>query len=310
MPPDLSDAILNVARSAIFVLDPQARVIRWNEAMTALTDVSAHAVLGEAFPDKLLFPEDVEVWKRDFIRIVAGSSRLRNTCRWRVRDSSGNSFATYPTCLSAVVRDAGGVASCIVFSVVEDSADLAGEFMKERERAQLDLSRFLHEGISQDLVVLSFSASEPQRTVIDRCCRDIRVISYILSGPSLSGVSLVEAIEEYAENMHEAGIEIAIESEPGLAEVSPEAEVLFFGAVQEWAARMAAKRMRARLFVGLRNGDSGVALELRSVPAATLEGWPTLRERARALGGRFEVTAGRDEILAVARMTLPEARPK
>ena len=202
----------------------------------------------------------------------------------------------------SVIPDAG----CVVFTIIADHEEIAAE--------RRDVSRFLHDTISQDLVALSFTISKLQAhmdgadglNLIDRCCRDIRLISYILAPPSTGEAGLAAAIEWYTEYLEEAGIETDMEFAPGVDEsLSLEATDLFLMAIQEWTTRMIRKRLQsASLLIGLHRNGSGIVLELKSVASRRMAaGWTTFRERVRALGGLFEVTDGPAEVIA--RLSLP-----
>ncbi len=323
----LSD-VLDAAASPIFVLDPEGRVFRWNRAMEALTGVSPREILGQLFAETLLFPENIEEWKREFKQMVTGSPPVPMQYRWRIRD--GGFMA--PAYSNAAVRDAAGTVAYIVSTVTESAAAFA-DLMQERAAERRELSRFLHDTISQDLVALSFGLSELQGEVLglpcagnaaraayltDRCCSNVRALSYMLSPPPPGEPNIQTALEHYAGYMREAGLEVVIESRPGLEDVSPEAGSLLLAAVQEWAGRTIRTRMSARLFIRAGRTDSGIVLELKSVPggttagvnemAAAIDGWTALKARAAALRGRFEVTPGPEG--AVGRLTLPESRRK
>ncbi len=286
------EGILDAIPSPVFVLDPEGRVLHWNRAIALLTGVPREEILGRNFANQLLFPESVEEWECELQGILASKSPVRARYRWRL----GAERSLLLTTSSSVIRDAGGVVS----TIIADPEEVAAE--------RRDVSRFLHDTISQDLVALSFTISKLQSQsdganaldLIDRCCRDIRLISYILAPPSTGEAGLGTAIEWYTEYLEEAGIETDVEFAPGVDEsLSLEATDLFLTAIQEWTARMIRKRLRARLFIGLHGNGTGIVLELKSVGDRDMAaGWTTFRERARTLGGLFEVKDGPTEVTA------------
>jgi PAS domain S-box-containing protein len=296
------EGILDAIPSPIFVLDLEGRVLHWNRAVALLTGVSKEKIIGRIFASQLLFPENVEEWEREFQRILNNGSPVRARFRWRLGPDRSQEL----TSSSSVIRDAG----CVVSTIIADPEEAAGD--------RRDTSRFLHDTISQDLVALSFTISKLQSQIdgadalnlIDRCCRDIRLISYIIAPPSAGEAGLGPAIEWYTEYLEEAGIETVVEFAPGVDEsLSLEATDLFLTAIQEWTARMIRKRLRARLFIGLHRNDSGIVLELKSaVDGKMAAGWTTFRERMRTLGGLFEVTA--EPAKVIARLTLPGSGPE
>src|SRR5579863_5663310 len=188
---DLSEAVIDAAASAICVLDPAGRIVRWNRAAAALTGISAQRIRGHIFEETLLFPGDIDKWKLEFSRISTASAPRHFEIRWRAYNGRALSL----TCSCSVIRDPGDDAGYVVCTVVDS---LSREFITDRTVELHALSRVLHDTISQDLVALSFNvgnlgttANGPPRQnetaaaldLIDRCCRDIRVLSYMLSPP-------------------------------------------------------------------------------------------------------------------------------
>jgi signal transduction histidine kinase len=184
-----------------------------------------------------------------------------------------------------------------------------------------ELSRYLHDTISQELVSLAFTISflesmplpEPARVevasaqrMIDQCCREVRLISAVLAPPALADNSLPSAIEQLAEFVtHETGIRITCDLEPVPA-LSGASQILLAIAVQSWLALPIRRRLQPAVTIQLRNHPQEVALQLLMCPspAGAAEGWSLLRERARALGGTFSVTAEPGSVRA--RLSLPE----
>jgi signal transduction histidine kinase len=203
-----------------------------------------------------------------------------------------------------------------------DLALLSQELINERTDERRDISRFIHDGISQHLVALSFTISSPPGEpsglpdLIEQCCRDIRVISCMLTPPPRGYATVAATIESYAGWLREeAGLAISVKCDPRVGRVAPEAESLLLAAVQEWTIRSLLKRVKASLFITFRKDDFGIILVLKSIPdravaaveemKAMTDGWVAIRERVKAIGGRLEITA--DSGGALARMSLPKA---
>jgi PAS domain S-box-containing protein len=325
---ELSEAVIDAAWSPICVLDPAGRIVRWNRAAAALTGLPAHGILGKSFEKTLLFPEDLGKWQVEFARILADSTPRHFEIRWRTRDGPALSL----TCSCSVIRDLSdprsaddaGYAVCTVID------SLSREFMQDRTAELHALSRVLHDTISQDLVALSFkvgnlraTADSPVRQtettsavdLIDRCCRHIRVLSYMLAPPLLSEGTLEASIERFTGYVREeTGLAIALDVDPVSDSVSPEAQLLMLTVVQAWIVRGMGSAPRFDLTVRLRNQAAWTVLELemaRLEPAVRVlpsvfppdAGWSVIRERARAFGGEFDITA--DSTRARARISLP-----
>jgi PAS domain S-box-containing protein len=320
---DLSEAVIDAAASAICVLDREGRIVRWNRAAAALTGTPAAGILGNSFEEILLFPGDVEKWKLEFGRITAESTARHFEIRWRTRDGSALSL----TCSCSVIRDPMDGAGYVVCTVIDS---LSRDFMTDRTAELQILSQVLHDTISQDLVALSFSvgglhgmpngAPRQIETVsaldlIDRCCRHIRVLSYMLAPPLLSEATLEASIERFTGYVREeTGLAVVLDIDPVSDSVSPEAQLLMFTVVQAWIVRGMRSAPGSNLTVRLRSHAAWTVLELemvRTVSAVPVvppafppdAGWSVIRERARAFGGEFEITT--DSTRVQARISLP-----
>jgi PAS domain S-box-containing protein len=314
---DLSGAILDVAGTVLFAIDMEGRVIRWNQAAAALTGLPAERIEGSIFHKTLIFPDDIDRWKREFERIAAGSPPRHFEIRWKIHSGSVHSV----TCSCAAIRDSEGNVEYIVCAVIDN---LSCELMTDRTAELRDISRFLHDTISQDLVALSFNvsklefmaldlmgqtAADSAMKLVDRCCRDIRLISYMLEPPSLSETRLDASIEQYAGYLRkETGLTIRVDFDAAHEAVSTEAQLVFFAAVQVWVAGAIRSRPKADISIRLRSGGAATVLELEMICAApvlsTLPGLAVIRERARALGGEFE--PGGDATRLFATISLPD----
>jgi PAS domain S-box-containing protein len=186
---DLSEAVIDASSSAICVLDQAGHIVRWNRAAAALSGISAKGILGKTFEETLLIPEDIDKWRLEFSRMTVDSAPRHFEIRWKTQD--GPALSLIFSC--SVTRDPANDTAYAVCTMVDS---LSQKFMKDRTAELHALSRVLHDTISQDLVALSFHVgnlhetadSELRRTetasaldLIDRCCRHIRVLSYMLA---------------------------------------------------------------------------------------------------------------------------------
>jgi len=325
---DLSEAVIDAVASAICVLDPAGRIVRWNRAAAALTGIPAERIRGDIFEKTLLFPEDIEKWKLEFSRITADSTPRHFEIRWRTGDGSALSL----TCSCSVIHDlcdprSADDAGYVVCTVIDS---LSRDYMKDRTVELHALSRVLHDTISQDLVALAFNVgSLPGVAIgalrqtemasaidlIDRCCRDVRVMSCMLTPPLLSEATLEASIERFTDYVREeTGLTVVLDIDPVSDSVSPEEQLLLLTAVQEWTVRGIRSNPRLNLTVRLRNHGARTVLELEMVrlePSVPLlppvlppdAGWSVIRERARAFGGEFDITT--DSTRVRAKISLP-----
>lgn len=312
---DLSAAIIDAIGSAIVAIDRDCYVIRWNSSAAVLTGISADEIRGLSFEDTVLHAEDRDRWKREFDRISAGEAPAVFECRWKTHNSS---FVPL-TCSLSLIRDSAQEVECVLCTATRS---LSGDFMTDRAAELSDISHFLHDTVSQDLVAIAFHLNQLENTargrpwesdvdsavrLIDRCCRDFRIVSYMLAPPLLLESTLETSIEMLAAfAREEVGFGIALDLDPVPNTVSSEAQLLLFAAAQAWFGRAMRARTKPALSIRLRNSPSETVLELEMVPPGretSRTGWAVISERARALGGRF--TIGGDSTRTTARLSLP-----
>jgi hypothetical protein len=312
------------ASEAMFMLDQRGIVVSWNRAAVVLTGISEQDILGKPFATELLFPEDIAQWTLQFEEIAAGMPGVRKESRWRIPGDLPRE------CFSRQAFSQPAMDSHSLFRNGE--GDLVG-FISPVEagppRELLDTSRYLHDTVSQTLVEISFRVSRLQAatrelpcagevgevlSAIHRCCRQIRLIGWLMAPPPPATGDLRGAIERYAgDAQREADAAIVVQCDGAVEGVPAEVEYLMLAAVREWIRRAVLNGGKTCLFINLEGGDFGARLELKSIPgqagakwdALTVmtEGWEGIRERAQALGGRLDITNGMG--VACARVSLP-----
>ena len=318
---DLSSAVLDVAGTAICVVDSKGTVVLWNRAASALTGISLEQIEGRDFKESLLLPGDIDTWKRELDRITSGKvdpPRHFQT-RWRINGGSPLPL----TCRVSVIPEPPGEIQYIVCTVIDS---VSRDALADRINDLRDISSLLHDTISQDLVALSFNVEEIEITgdvprsktqaeatqeLIDRCCRDIRAISSILTPPPLSDATIEESIELYAGCVREeTGLTIAVDIDPVSETVPPEGRLLFLAAVQSWVIRGVRCGTKPKLSIRLGNRGSATVLELEMISAGALHppslpqrGWSVIRDITRSLGGKFDITG--DSFRVCATILLP-----
>ncbi len=196
-----------------------------------------------------------------------------------------------------------------------DRPDAGSAIFADRIAELREISRYLHDTVSQELVTLAFTLSyiesmrlpdsaraelESAQRMIDLCCREVRLIGSMLAPPYRTDNPPLSTIEQLAQFVREeTGIRIACDLDPAPA-LSDDSQVLLVTAVQSWLALPIRRRAEPSVQIRLRNRPREVMLELvmSPPPAGAAEGWAVLRERARALAGEFSVIVEPERVRA------------
>jgi PAS domain S-box-containing protein len=205
----------------------------------------------------------------------------------------------------------------------QELQDLSGRLIRSQDETRRSIARDLHDGVGQEFVALAMHLSllrtspavsanpEAEKALgasialAEQCSRQVRSMSYLLHPPLLDELGLASALQNFVEGFSErAGmpVELSIESEIG--RLHTELETTLFRIVQEALSNIhrhsGSRTARVRL---ARNGTEillDVSDEGCGIPAGLLDGSgshvarlgvgiPGMRERARQLGGRFEI---------------------
>jgi len=278
----------------MLAVDKEGSVTRWNQAAAAATGISPAEICGRSFEEAVLFPGDGKLWRVETTRVFAGAPSRYFEIRWNNR----NGPLLFLTCSCSLLR-AGSDGDHIVCTAVPN---LLREFVDERVRELKDISRFIHDTISQDLVMLSFALAgvESSHELLDQCCRDIRLLSSMLTPPHLPAATFEASLEQHAASLRaETDLAVTLDLDPVSDGLSTGTQLLLAAAFQLWAGRGIRARPRPALRAHLRNRAGWIVLTLetawsspRSVTATDLDGWSLIREGTSALRGRFALVGG------------------
>jgi PAS domain S-box-containing protein len=311
--PKLAGAILDAAESVIMILDREGRLLGLNRSARVLISLSEKDdIVGRTLWDFIPAGEDVQLLRAGFDLLVAGEAPLRTEGPWKMKDGS-----TLILCWSHnLARDSAGKVEHVISTALDVTAvrhaegaleSISGEFMEAQTEQRRNISRYLHDTVSQDLVVLALSLGKLQRadrpegsdltqalSRVDRCCRDLRVLSYALAPPVFDDIGLASALDWYARHLREdAGISVEFLSDAVPETVPQGVRRLMFQIVQEWAETAIRNPGAGRTVISLNEANPGVVLKFacdRASDAAVtgLLASRVIRERVRILNGRFE----------------------
>ena len=142
-----------------------------------------------------------------------------------------------------------------------------------------------------------------------QCSQEIRTVSYLLHPPLLDEMGLASALRWYVDGFSERSqvrVNVALPSD--LGRLPPEVEASIFQIVQESLTNIHRHSGSATASIELTQAGEEITLEVadqgKGIPAPTAKtdhepgkaragvGIPSMRERVRQLGGKFEIISG------------------
>lgn len=212
---------------------------------------------------------------------------------------------------------------------------LSSRLLTVQDEERRRIGRELHDSAAQTLACIAMNLSMLQRAaerlpaaeqraltesgdLVQQCVREIRTLSYVLHPPLLDDVGLVPALRWYADGFaNRSGIAVEVNAPEAIGRLAPEVETALFRVVQESLVNVYRHRgsdtdtvriQLARLAdaVTLSIEDHGPP-RLAEVDWEAGVGIMSMRERMRALGGEFEISASHTG--TVVRTRVPLTRP-
>jgi len=263
----------SVGDYAIFVLDPEGRVLTWNEGAKALKGYSREEIVGQHF-SKFYPPEAVQSgWPTRELTLAAKEGRFSDE-GWRVK-KDGSSF--WASVTITALRDPNGQLSGFA-KVTQDLSErkkweertqdlnkelrarvaqldeykrvielrtielqrLSAQLLQIQDEERRRLARELHDELGQQLTALKLeldTGDKHQRAsqLADTSLSMVRNISYLLHPPLLDESGLRPALHWYVDGLSaRSKIEISLVLKPQLFPRLPkDLEVTVFRVVQE-----------------------------------------------------------------------------
>ena len=203
---------------------------------------------------------------------------------------------------------------------------LSGRLIKLQDEERRRLARELHDSTAQTLAAVGMNLSvlneevgglstraaellSDSTSLVEEASREIRTMSYLLHPPLLDEVGLVSALRWYVDGFtqrSEIAVELDIPSD--LPRQSQETETVLFRIVQEGLTNVHRHAQSPKARIRISWNPKEVELELhdegKGMPAGSLElpllgggilgvGIAGMRERVKQLGGRLEITSGK-----------------
>ena len=203
---------------------------------------------------------------------------------------------------------------------------LSGRLIKLQDEERRRLARELHDSTAQTLAAVGMNLSvlneevgglnsratgllTDSTSLVEQASREIRTMSYLLHPPLLDEVGLASALRWYVDGFTmRSGIIVELNIPKDLPRLPQDTETVLFRIVQEGLTNVHRHADSPKAIIRISWGPTGVELELRDegkgMPPGSLEG-PLLgsvilgvgiagmRERVKQLGGRLEITTGK-----------------
>jgi signal transduction histidine kinase len=217
----------------------------------------------------------------------------------------------------------------------EEFQRLSGKLLRSQDEERRRIARDLHDSTGQDLVALAamlgqLSGSIPSterkkrrllsecKALADKCMREVRTLSFVLHPPTLDQAGLSAAIPDYVDGFTKrSGIRVDLEVPPRVGRMAREIELVLFRVVQEAltniqrhsGSQQAKIRIDRSSNLTLEISDLGRGLSTikqKEEDGARLEigvGIPSMQERVKLIGGRFEIDSGSQG--TTVRVTIP-----
>ena len=145
--------------------------------------------------------------------------------------------------------------------------------------------------------------------LLNRCCQDLRVITYALAPPVFEDVDPSAAFDWYSRHMRDdARVDVEFRACAIPPETSPEVRTLLLAAIQEWSQKAIRHPGAARTSITLKSvsldtGMTELQLEVAcsqsdNEAVQAILSSAVIRERVRTLGGRCEGLSERGGISA------------
>jgi PAS domain S-box-containing protein len=324
---ELHRIVIETATDAVVSIDEDSQILLANPAMARVFGYEPSEVIGQALT--MLMPSFMhELHKTSLQRYLAtGQKRInwqgveliglrKNREEFPVEVSFGEVLKQGRRVFTGFIRDITERKQA-----EERLRHLSSHLLRLQDEERRRIGRELHDSTGQDLVALAtmlgqLSGSIPSverkssrllsqsRALADKCIRDVRTLSYLLHPPVLDDAGLGDAIRDYVKGFTKrSGIQVELELSPRVERMGREIELALFRVVQESLTNIhrhsGSKRAKIRMHrnseLNLEISDFGQAVSAKESTGRekprfhTGVGIPSMQERVKLIGGRFEI---------------------
>jgi PAS domain S-box-containing protein len=326
-------AILHTVGALVVVLDPQARIVRFNRACEQLCGYSFEEVKQRYFWDLCIVPEEAERFKIMIEQLRLDKTSKEYETSWLARDGSRRLIAWSSTTLPG---EAGIPAYIIATGIdITERKRLEKAILEISSEEQRRIGQDLHDGLGQHLTGIAFMSKVQEQKLADKGLAEAveaaRIVSLVneainktreLAHGLLPVVSdaqgLMSALKRWAADVEDLfSITCRLQmDEPVLIHDSNMSTHLY--RIAQEAVNNAIKHGQAKnIAISLAGGNGkgtlriendGASLPERSVNDSGM-GMQIMNYRARMIGGSLKVESGGNHGVTIT-CTFPLARNK
>jgi PAS domain S-box-containing protein len=330
---------------AIFMLDPEGRILTWNEGAQRLKGYSPDEIIGRSF-SVFYPPRDVAAGKPErMLKAAAAEGRVEDE-GWRVRKDGSRFWAD--VVITALRDESGNLRGFAKITrdmterrrAEEAVRELSGRLLRLQDEERRRMARELHDSTAQTLSALSLNLAlvkqragsffdarasksfEEALHLADQASREIRTFSYLLHPPMLDEAGLPYALRWYVDGfVDRTKIQVDLEASEDLGRLPSDVETALFRIVQECLTNIHRHSGSRTARIQVRHEDHQVRLEVADTgkglpegffqegngrPATLGVGIRGMHERVRQLGGWIEVKSGQPGTIVEVALPLPE----
>ena len=317
--------LLDSANDAIFVRTKDNKITYWNRGAARLYGWQEHEVLGQSPHDILQteFPVPIaevlsserDSWEGELRHRKRDGSQVIVASRWTtLRDTAGTISGWLEINTDITLRKRA-----------EDAARrLGGRMLHLQDAERRKFARELHDGVGQYLASIKMyldsamgAKVSPQEqrellaesaSIVEKCLTETRTVSHLLHPPLLDEAGLASAIRWYAEGFSErSGIRLDLNLQPDLGRLPGDVEITLFRVLQEALTNIHRHSHASEAGVNVFSENGSIRMQITDsgcgIPQDLLQEWRTMRaplgvgmagmlERAREMGGSFDVQSG------------------
>ena len=208
---------------------------------------------------------------------------------------------------------------------------LSSRLLSLQDSERRRIARELHDSLGQYLVALKLNVDVLRKApgrpelwsqseeLMERCIAEVRTLSYLLHPPTMDAVGIVSAARWYVEGFSlRSGLKLSLEAPDEPVRLPDPTELALFRVLQEALTNVHRHSGASAADILIRRSNGHVILEVndngRGMPAEALQrfrktgsgtgvGLMSMHERARELGGNFEVESSSSGTFV--RVTIP-----